>query len=364
MFAETTLSGEPLSRDYAQRRSRWEPLIEVTQIKGDGEAHPFLSPNDEFASYETWDLANLSFTTPKQDSMLEFEYARSALKNGLRLEQQLGANPYDFGMIGSTDSHTGLATGDEDNFFGKMTPGEPIAGRGDKDYFPVENANAITVKQWASAASGYAAVWARENTRAALFDAMRRKETYATTGPRMVVRFFGGWQFEKTDIDRPDFANHGYRNGVPMGGELSAGAGKAPQFMVSALKDPVGANLDRIQIIKGWVDKAGATQEKVYNVVASDGRRISRNRVKAVGNSVDVEGASYRNDIGDPSLSTVWTDPDFDPTERAFYYVRVLEIPTPRWTTYDGKVLGDALPEDVPPFGQERAYTSPIWFRP
>jgi hypothetical protein len=364
MFAETTLSGEPLSADYAERRSRWEPIIEVTQIKGDGESHPFLSPNDEFADYENWDKANLSLTFPKKDSMYEFEYARSALKNGLVMEQALGENPFDFGMIGSTDSHTSLATAEEDNFFGKMTSSEPAKGRGQKDYFPVENDSGFALKQWESLASGYAAVWARENTREALFDAMRRKETYATTGPRMAVRFFGGWDFEAGDEQRPDFANHGYRTGVPMGGSLRDADGNAPRFLVAASKDPTGANLDRVQIIKGWVDKSSETHEIVYNVAASDGRKIKRNKVKSVGNTVDVDDATYTNSIGDATLAVVWQDPDFDPAQRAFYYVRVLEIPTPRWTTIDAQVFGDDLPEEAPAFGQERAYTSPIWYHP
>jgi len=365
MFAETTLSGEPLSKDYGERRKRWEPLIEVTQIKGDGEAHPFLSPNDEFADYENWDKANLSMTYPKQDAMLEFEYARSALKNGLALQESLGANPYEFGMIGSTDSHTSLATADEDNFFGKMTSSEPAPGRGEKPYFPVDTGTRIPLQQWESLASGYAAVWARENTREALFDAMRRRETYATTGPRMTVRFFGGWEFDSVDIDRPDLAAYGYSKGVPMGAQLPGRTGKAsPKFMVSVSKDPLGANIDRIQIIKGWLDEAGETQEMVYNVAASDGRKIKRNKVKPVGNTVDVETATWRNSIGDPTLSVVWQDPDFDEQQRAFYYVRVLEIPTPRWTAYDAAFYGEAAPQDAPEFGQERAYTSPIWYSP
>ncbi|MDX1736366.1 MAG: DUF3604 domain-containing protein, partial [Halioglobus sp.] len=364
MFAETTLSGEPLSADYAQRRSRWEPIVEVTQIKGDGEAHPLLSPNDEFADYETWDKGNLSMNTAKEPWQLEFEYARSALKNGLALDQALGANPFEFGMIGSTDSHTSLATGDEDNFFGKMTSAEPAPGRGDRNYFPVENEGGLTLRQWESLAAGYAAVWAKENTRESLFDAMRARETYATTGPRMVVRFFGGWSFGAGDEYRPDLASHGYRAGVPMGSSLPAAAGDAPSFLVSAVKDPEGANLDRIQIVKGWLDADGEKHEKVYNVAASDDRSIRRNRVKPVGNTVDVASATYRNSIGDAALATVWTDPDFDATQRAFYYARVLEIPTPRWTTFDAARFGDALPEGAPPYGQERAYTSPIWYRP
>jgi hypothetical protein len=364
MFAETTLDGEAFTKDYAERRSRWEPIVEVTQIKGDGETHPFLSPNDEFADYETWDKANLSMNTRKEQWQLEFEYARSALKNGLALAQQLGANPYAFGMIGSTDSHTSLATADEDNFFGKMTSGEPAPGRGQNDYFPMDNGSGITLQQWESLAAGYAAVWARENTREALFDAMQRKETYATTGPRMAVRFFGGWNFQPGDEQRPDRAYHGYREGVPMGGSLTGANGKAPTFLLAAARDPMGANLDRLQVVKGWVDNSGETHEQVYNVAVSDDRKIRNNKVEPVGNTVNVEDASYSNSIGAPELAAVWQDPDFDPEVRAFYYVRVLEIPTPRWTTFDAKLFGDALPEKAPAFGQERAYTSPIWYQP
>ncbi len=365
MFAETTFSGEPLTAEQAALRVKYEPIIEVTQIKGDGEAHPVLSPSDEFADYETWDMSNLSFLAAKEDNMLEFEYARSALKNGLALEEQIGVNPYKFGMIGSTDSHTGLATSDEDNFFGKMTSVEPMPGRAHKSFFEDDAGSGISVHHWETASSGYAAVWARENTRKALFDAMQRKEVYATTGPRMTVRFFGGWDYDHSTVDRHDYVTHAYRNGVPMGGTLqSPGGDKAPTFIVSALKDPIGANLDRIQIIKGWVDAEGNTQEQVYNVAASDGRKIKRNKVKPVGNTVDVASASYTNTIGDTSLSVVWRDPDFDPNLRAFYYARVLEIPTPRWTTIDEKHFGEAAPEQSPKFGQERAYTSPIWFDP
>jgi hypothetical protein len=266
-------------------------------------------------------------------------------------------------MIGSTDSHTSLATADEDNFFGKMTSSEPAPGRGDKSYFPTPMD--MDVRQWESAASGYAAVWARENTRVSLFDAISRRETYATTGPRMTVRFFAGWNFTEDDIQRPDFATLGYQNGVPMGGDLKASGGKqAPRFMVSALKDPQGANLDRIQIIKGWVDSDGKTREKVYNVAASDGRKINGNKVEPVGNTVDVGAASYRNSIGDTTLATVWQDPEFDPDERAFYYARVLEIPTPRWTTYDAHVFNEKPSGDAPAWTQERAYTSPVWYVP
>ena len=359
-----SFSGNPIDRAYAETRIRWEPLYEVTQIKGDGEAHPFLSPNDEFADYETWDIGNLTLTVPKEPEMLQYEYGRSALKTGLHLEQKLGVNPYKFGMIGSTDSHTGLATADEDNFFGKHTGTEPSAGRIDH---PVAKFGDVAVMGWKQAAYGYAAVWARENTREALFDAMERKETYATTGPRITVRFFGGWDFEVADAATRSPAVTGYGKGVPMGGDLrKASAGKAPTFLVAALKDSVGANLDRLQIIKGWLDSSGQLQERIYDVAVSDGRTIgSDGRCRTtVGSTVDVANATWTNSIGDTELIKVWRDPDFDPQERAVYYVRVLEIPTPRWTAYDAKYYGLDVSDEVPMTTRERAYTSPIWYTP
>jgi hypothetical protein len=354
----------PLTRAYAETRRRWEPLYEVTQIKGDGEAHPFLSPNDEFADYETWDKGNLNLSVAKTDDMLQYEYARSGLKLGLRLEDALGVNPFQFGMIGSTDSHTGLATADDDNFFGKQSGSEPSAER---TRHPFISTDLATIMSWEEVASGYAAVWARENTREALFDAMMRRETYATTGPRMMVRFFGGWDFGPGDADTRRPAVAGYLKGVPMGGTLPAATGQAsPSFLVFALKDPIGANLDRIQIIKGWLDSNGELRERVYDVSVSDGREIgSDGRARTpVGNTVDVANANWTNSIGDPELITVWTDPDFDPSVRAFYYARVLEIPTPRWTAYDARYYGVELPEGARAVHQERAYTSPIWYTP
>ena len=365
MFAETKLDGEPLDEDYAQKRARWEPVIEVTQVKGDGEAHPFLSPNDEFADYETWDRFNLFTNELKTPEMLQFEYARSALKNGLALEETLGTNPFRFGMIGSTDSHNALATADEDNYFGKTTRSEPAAGRGSTSFAAQEYASDVELLNWELSGSGYAAVWARENTRESLFDAIMRKETYATTGPRITVRFFGGWRFEEGDEQRSDVISLGYDQGVPMGAELPAREGEGgPRFIISTLKDPVGANLDRVQVVKGWVDDEGKTQEMIYNVVASDGRSIRGDKLKVVGNTVDTSTSIYRNSIGDAQLATVWQDPDFDPQLRAFYYVRVIEIPTPRWTTRDAVHFGELTPEGAPLTTQERAYTSPIWYTP
>ncbi len=358
------VDGNPITAAYAETRAKWEPLYEVTQIKGDGETHPLLSPNDEFADYGTWDKGNLNLSEPKEDSMLPHEYARSGLQLGLLLEQELGTNPYKFGMVGSTDSHTSLATADDDNFYGKHSGSEPGPER---MKHPFARFGDLEILGWETLASGYAAVWAEDNTREALFDAMERRETYATTGPRMLVRFFGGWDFEEADSRTRQPAAVGYRKGVPMGGDLSAApAGKSPTFLVAALKDPIGANLDRVQIVKGWLDAEGKTRERVYDVVVSDGRAIDdEGRCSTpVGNTVDVETATWSNTIGATEMIEVWQDPEFDPAQSAFYYVRVLEIPTPRWTAHDVKYYGVELEEGDTGIHQERAYTSPIWYTP
>ena len=356
-------TGEPLAAGYAESRAKWEPLYEVTQIKGDGETHPLLSPSDEFADYETWDKANLG-PVLKEDWMLQYEYAREALKNGLKLEASLGTNPYKFGMVGSTDSHTGLATAEEENFFGKHSGVEPEPGRWEH---VVGEFGPLRIVGWEMAAAGYTGVWAEDNTRRALFDAMERKEVYATTGPRMIVRFFGGWTFTAADARSRLPADIGYAKGVPMGGDLAArpeGAG-APSFLVAALKDAYSGNLDRIQIVKGWLDADGATKEQVYDVVwAGDREPGTDGKLPAVGNTVDVATASVANTIGAPELITVWTDPDFDPAQPAFYYARVIEIPTPRWTAHEALRFGVAMSAEVPMTTQERAYTSPIWYTP
>ena len=364
MFDVETLSEKPIDKDYASRRQQWERLYEATQIKGDGEAHPFLSPDDEFADYETWDLGNLDLSEAKKDSMLAGEYARSGLKRGLELEQKVGINPYKFGMIGSTDSHTSLAAVEENNFFGKHSGVEPSPERASHIVLGGENGKIMGSDM---ASSGYAAVWAKENTREAIFDAMMRRETYATTGSRMGVRFFGGWDFTEADANSRQPAEAGYSRGVSMGGDLSqAPDGKSPTFLVAAMKDAMSGNLDRIQIIKGWAGKDGQAEERVYDVAVSDGRKIDKNgRCKTpVGNTVDVANATWTNTIGDPELIAVWTDPDFDAKQRAFYYVRVLEIPTPRWTAYEAKRFNVKMPQDTKMVTQERAYTSPIWYTP
>lgn len=366
MFPMVEAFGKKIDRAYADERAKWERLYEVTQTKGTGEAHPFLSPNDEFADYELWDKGNLDGSVAKKKEMLQYEYARRALQNGLLLEQKLGVNPYKFGMIGSTDAHTGLVAVEEENFFGKTAPQEPSPERLTKT-FVADPKTGVKIMDWEVGASGYAAVWATENTREALFDAMERRETYATTGTRMVVRFFGGWDFVPKDAHDRMPARIGYGKGVPMGGDLAkAPAGKAPTFLAAALKDPIGANLDRIQVVKGWVDAKGEVQEKVYDVAWSGDRKPDpkTGKVPSVGSTVDVENATWTNSIGAPELIAVWKDPSFDPALRAFYYARVLEIPTPRWTAYDAKRFGNKPLPGTRMTITERAYTSPIWYSP
>jgi Protein of unknown function (DUF3604) len=356
-------TGRALDASYVEQRARWEPMYEVTQIKGDGETHPLLSPDDAFADYEIWDAGNLDMSQAKTPEMLPYEYAREALKNGLLLEQRLGTNPYKFAMVGSTDSHTALTTAEEDNFFGKHAGSEPSPERMRHPFTKTELGG---FEGWQTVASGRAAVWATENTREAIFDAMARKEVYATTGPRMFVRFFGGWDFTTDDLNSRQPAFRGYEKGVPMGADLMPREGDgAPTFMVYALRDPIGANLDRIQIIKGWLDANGETREQVHDVAWSPGREPDPNgMLPPVGNTVDVAAANWTNTIGASELGAVWTDPEFDPNLRAFYYARVIEIPTPRWIVYDAFRFGVEIPEGAETIHQERAYTSPIWYTP
>jgi hypothetical protein len=370
MFSVEKISGKRIDKAYAKRRMQWEPLYEVTQIKGDGEAHPKLSPTDEFADYYTWDKGDFGLN-PKKPEMLPYEYARSALKIGLEQQKKLGVNPFKFGMVGSTDSHTSLATTREENFFGKFAGAEPGSKHRFDDLVTQDlrpkGDGSLNVYHWESAASGLAAVWARKNTREEIFDAMERKEVYATTGTRMLVRVFAGWDFKPDEVQRPDFAEQGYQRGVPMGGDLKAAqSGAKPKFMVRALRDPDGANLDRIQIIKGWINSKGKSQEKIYDIAVSDNRKIgSDGRCKTpVGDTVDVKNATYTNSIGDALLTAYWEDPDFDPKQGAFYYIRVLEIPTPSWIAYDEKKFGTKAPKEAIRKQQERAYTSPIWYTP
>lgn len=360
-FSLVDFEGHPLSRRYAKTRSRWEPLYEVTQNKGDTETHPVLSPLDDFANFERWNGRFQGGADETKVARQRFEYARSALKLGLDQKAKLGVNPFMFGMIGSSDTHNSLSAVDEDNFFGSTPSSEPNPERIFQKF--------LNHRYWALSSSGYAGVWAEENTRDSLFSAMRRKEVYATTGPRISVRFFGGWQFDKKDSAKPDLAQVGYKKGVPMGGELTqAPHGAVPTFLIRAVKDPVGANLDRVQLVKGWRDKNGGLHERIYEVALSDQRTVPADgKVKSVGSSVDIENARYTNSLGDPELSVVWKDPDFNKNDFAFYYLRVLEIPTPRWTAYDVKRfdIPDAnIPKEIPMVLQERAYSSPIWYTP
>jgi hypothetical protein len=358
MFATHKFGGAPLTEDWVRLRSRFEPLMEVTQFKGDSETHRILSPSDEFADFETWnswsgaaDTSRSELSTEAYHARKTGEYARSALKSGLNLQATFGVNPFKYGLIGSTDSHTSLATADSNNFWGKFSREYPSAKLRRPDY----------------SAAGYAAVWAAENTRESLFAAMKRRETYATTGPRMIIRFFGGWAFESDDAMDPDLARIGYTRGVPMGGDLThAPPGASPGFLIRAVKDPDGANLDRLQVVKGWRDSQGQLHEKVHNVAWSDDRTAGPDgKVPPVGSTVTVEQANYTNSIGDVELGVVWHDPDFDRDEPAFYYLRVLEIPTPRWTAYDARFFGlSDMPDSIPMVTQERAYTSPIWYSP
>ena len=383
MFSLTDSYGALITPDYAEARMKWEPLLEVTQIKGDSETHPDLSPQDEFADYETYEhliaaegaettsmfsdgfLASLNegdreYVVMNQDILEKrSNYARSGLIRGLVIQDRIGANPYKFGMIGSTDSHSGMSSAEEDNFWGKMA----------LDSTPETKSEEVIsgTYGWDMGAAGLVAVWANENTRAELFDAMQRKEAYATTGPRIRLRFFGGWDYSPADLAHKDFAMRAYDKGVPMGGDLAErGKNEAPTFLVSALKDPVDANLDRIQIVKGWLDDEGMPQEKVYDVAWSDARSIAGDgKLEPVGNTVDPSTGNYTNSIGDPELSAVWTDPDFDADQAAMYYVRVIQIPTPRHTLLDAIALGINVSETGQPATiQERAYSSPIWYTP
>ena len=363
MFPTAELEfGGDINSDYVKRRARWEPVYEVTQIKGDGETHPLLSPDDRFANYETWDFGDFAGVV-KEDEMIPFEYAREALKQGLLLSSRYEINPYRFGMIGSTDSHTSLATAAEDNFYGKHSSAmEPqptrwkdaVGGRGD-----------VVIPGFMMAASGYAAVWAPENTREAIWDAIRRKEVYATTGSRITVRFFGGWDFSEDDLYASNMADIGYQRGVPMGGSLVGADAEAPTFMLHAAKDPSSANLDRMQIIKGWEDNAGQVQEKVFNV---DWSNAELRTIDDAGFVADIPStvrlATYSHQYGAAELSALWVDPEFTPAQKAFYYARVIEVPSPRWTSYDAARFDVEMPDYVPKATQERAYSSPIWYDP
>jgi hypothetical protein len=366
MFADRTLGGKRLDRAYAEQRAKWETVAEVTQSKGDSETDPSVSPDDEFANFERWDKFNVQMLKEDKPEDQPFNYLRPSLTRGLKWEQELGINPFKLGLIGSTDIHTGLSTTEPDNYFGASPQAEPGPGRVHAKAIKANARSKATFNPLELSSAGLAAVWASENTRQAIFDALRRREVYATTGTRITVRVFAGWDFKPGDSARSDFAEYGYAHGVAMGGDLSgARAGQRPVFAIQAAKDPDGANLDRIQVIKGWLDAKGATHEKIYDVAWSGDRKPGPNgKFPSVGNTVDIGRATYSNSIGAPVLDTVWTDPDFKAEERALYYLRVIEIPTPRWTTYDSVRFGTQLPESVPAVLTQRAYTSPVWYTP
>ena len=358
MFAEETLAGNPIDEAYAKKRAAWEPIVEITQIKGDSETHPTLSPDDEFADFETYKWWILKERIDRYDAT-KADFVRSALRTGLEIEDEIGVNPFEFGVIGSTDSHTGLASAEEPNFWGKMAfDSVPERKQG--------SALADGPTGWTMQAGGLAAVWAQENTRSAILDSIRRREVYATTGPRISLRVFAGAAFTQEDLDSPDFVSIGYDRGVPMGGELHAStAAEAPFFMVKADKDPLSGNLDRVQIVKGWTDDSGQSHEKVFDVAWSGDRDLDEaGNLPAVGDTVNRQTGGYKNSIGAPSLHTVWFDPQFNPAQSAFYYVRVLEIPTPRHALLDAISLGMESPSEGPEVIQERAYSSPIWYKP
>lgn len=361
MFEEKQFDGTPMTKKWVEMRARFEPLFELYQIKGQSEAHPSLSPTDEFADYELWDRGNL-ILLPKPKGALKTEYWREALKSGMRIEKELGTNPFKYGANAATDTHTGISSTEEDNFWGKFKSLE-ISNK-DRWDFPLLEGETDTYMGWEQSTSGFMGVWAESNTREAIWDAMMRKETYATTGPRMKVRFFGGFNFSENDLSK-DIAEKGYANGVPMGGDLKFTNNKTPNFIISAIKDPNGANLDRIQVIKGWLDANGKTHEKIYEVKWSGNRQLdSKGKLPAIENTVNLENATYTNTVGTTELKVYFTDPDFDPLQSAFYYVRVLEIPTPRWTLYDKVKHNLTLPAHVPLTHQGRIATSPIWYNP
>ena len=363
MFPETNRAGKPIDVNYANTRMRWEPVIETTQIKGDSETHPGVSPDDEFADFETFE--HLIKTDDSDighgggDTRLG-SYTRAGLKRGLEVESRIGANPFKYGMVGATDSHSGYSTAEENNFWGKFSLDSIPDNKTDKELIP-------GVFGWDMSASGLAAVWATENTREAITAAFKRREVYGTSGPRIALRLFGGWDYRAADAAEIDVAAVGYAKGVSMGGDLTkAPNGKAPRFLIHAAKDPKDANLDRVQMVKGWVGADGKAMEKVYNVAWSAGRALGGNgKLPAVGNTVDLKTGLYTNTIGAAQLSTVWEDPDFEAGQRAFYYARVLQIPTPRNSTYDAIALGiDPKKTGKAITIQERAYSSPIWYTP
>lgn len=361
MFSLQTFTGKPLSKTYIETRARNEPLYEISQIKGTSETHPDLSPNDEFAGFEQWDY------TLSADSLRpthrEGSFARQALLDGLSFAAKGMGNPFEYGFIGDSDTHNAAASHEEFNYSGKFAfendPGHRLNGVPGQPEAQIQQ-----IREFSS--GGLAVVWAAENTREAIYDAMMRKETFGTSGPRITLRFFGGWKFDAAVVDGHDFVATGYAQGVPMGGSLSSAAkGMAPSFMVRASKDAQSGNLDRVQIIKGWVDAKGESHEKIYDVAWSGDRKPDvAGKLPSVGTTVDLANATYTNSIGSAELSATWTDPKFDSAQHAFYYARVIEIPTPRWSTRDAVRLGIEIPAGLAPSLQERAWSSPIWYTP
>ena len=369
MFAPKTFSGKPFDAKYAAMRARFEPLVEASQSKGDSETTPQLSPHDQFADFERWNKANIFGLIATTPEMLPYNYVRSALKLGLQHEAKLGVNPFKFGMIGASDEHSSLSTTRAENYFGVAPIADPKPDRWKEPFLKSDISPKLDTYMWEMAPGGLTGVWARENTREAIWDALYRKEVYCTSGTRPTVRVFGGWDFAAKELDNPEpiWVEHGYAHGVPMGGDLTKPPkGKAPTFMIKATYDPVGAYLDRVQIIKGWLDDKGETHEKVIDVAWSGDRKPDpkTGQVPLVGSTVDVKNATWTNTIGAPLLTGFCQDPDFDPSQRAFYYVRVIEIPTPRWTAYDCKRFGVKMDDKVPMTVTNRAYTSPIWYSP
>lgn len=357
MFDTITMRNEPIGPEYAEIRRRWEPIVEVTQYKGDSETHPVLSPDDSFADFEDYPFYIQRDWTEYKPQVGDF--MRSALIRGMQIEREIGVNPYQFGVIGSTDAHTGLAAAEENNFHGKFAtdsiPVSKLDGWSD---------NANSSFGWAMGAQGLAAVWAEENTRESIMQAMKRRETYATTGPRIGLRFYGGYGLDATALEASSFPYES-SGAVPMGGELDQKEGGAPVFLVHAMADPKSGTLDRIQIVKGWVDAAGEANEKVFDVAwASTGRMQADGSLAPVPNTVNLETGTWSNEAGAPTLTAEWRDPEFDPSMMAFYYVRVLEVPTPRHSLLDKLALGGEVDTRRPDTIQERAYSSPIWYRP
>ena len=363
MYEEQQFDGTPMTKEWAEIRAKYERLMELFQYKGQSEAHPYLSPTDEFANYELWDRGNLVLKPKTSKEMWKYEYYREGLKSGMRIGQELGANPFMYGANSGTDTHTGISSLDESEFYGKFKTVEP--NNTERWDFPLLEGNNDIYKGWEMAASGVMGVWAESNTREAIWEAMYNRETFSTTGSRLKMRFFAGFGLSETDMVK-GMAQAGYDNGVPMGSVLAGSADTtAPGFLIHVVKDPQGANLDRIQVIKGWVDANGETQEMIYEVAWAGDRTLdAKGKLPAIGNTVNMETAAYTNDIGETELSTYWSDPDFDPALPSFYYVRVLEIPTPRWTLFDKIRYNLDLPDNVPLVHQERGVTSPIWYTP